>query len=869
MAPVGSQRKGEHRSDPSLRAVIDDLDALADAEPQLAAERARELLDKHGDDDSVLVANCERVLAAAAVRTADVASAEGHIARAIDAARPLGDDTLHGRVLLTATAVAATGGDFDRALRTVDCARELLSEEHLVRADLQRATVLMVANRDDEAIEIFVEVLTSGRLRRESDRSKLRFNLGTLLLRRGRASASIEHLDTARQAYRADGNRDLATACSLHLAEAYSRLGDHAAVFELHRQLEGDEALSASDPRSLLDLGRVLLGAGLFDEARRSIDRAARIVEASPTSEVSLQIGLADARLRRRTGDPSAAEVARATLRDAERMGDEVMQVRSTVELVAAGAREPSDAEILITAAGRFRSLGLNREAVDAEILAMDLVRLDPDRARSVAERIDPIEVDAATPVERAQLQHRRALLACSRGEFGEARRHAAVALRGLEQARARLGSSELRVAAADRAPELAQLGVDLAVRSGRPRDVLEWAERQRAASVRFSQPEGGVDAMPELDEHRKAGDDRERRASVERRINARTRMRRTSATVQRTYSASEIRATLPPGATLLEYVIVGDDVVAVTATPSGTRLEALAIDVATLEDAIGKILYGLRRSSVTTGRSAENASRMVDALAGRLDEWLLPAALVDDGEVVVVPCGPLHSLPWSALPRLREREVSIAPSAHAWVRAARRWDERPGVLVVSGPGLPEAAAEVDDVTAAWTGRAVAMPMATTSGLASTLDDVRLVHIAAHGRFRTDSPQFSSLELADGGFTVLDLDALAALPSIVVLSACELGSVDVRIGDDLLGFPAALLARGVRSLVAALVPVEDGASRTFSRLVHHRLAEGACVASAVRSARVEMWDAGPSHRAAAASYSCFGAAGPPTNVGTV
>ena len=53
-----------------------------------------------------------------------------------------------------------------------------------------------------------------------------------------------------------------------------------------------------------------------------------------------------------------------------------------------------------------------------------------------------------------------------------------------MEQQRATLGATELRVHVASHAGDVATLGIQLAVRSGSPRKVLDWAERWRAGAL-------------------------------------------------------------------------------------------------------------------------------------------------------------------------------------------------------------------------------------------------------------------------------------------------------------------------------------------------------------------------------------------------
>lgn len=61
-----------------------------------------------------------------------------------------------------------------------------------------------------------------------------------------------------------------------------------------------------------------------------------------------------------------------------------------------------------------------------------------------------------------------------------------------------------------------------------------------------------------------------------------------------------------------------------------------------------------------------------------------------------------------------------------------------------------------------------------------------VVHIACHGTFRTDTPMFSALRLADGQLVVYDFEPLDRLPEVVVMSACSVANskaVQGGVGD--------------------------------------------------------------------------------------
>lgn len=89
------------------------------------------------------------------------------------------------------------------------------------------------------------------------------------------------------------------------------------------------------------------------------------------------------------------------------------------------------------------------------------------------------------------------------------------------------------------------------------------------------------------------------------------------------------------------------------------------------------------------------------------------------------------------------------------------------------------------------------------------LSEASVIHLACHGDLRSDEPLASSL-LLGGRMMLSDLLERDLRPgTTVVLSACELGSITGELPDEQLGFPAALLAMGARSVIGALWPVPD------------------------------------------------------------
>jgi CHAT domain-containing protein len=144
---------------------------------------------------------------------------------------------------------------------------------------------------------------------------------------------------------------------------------------------------------------------------------------------------------------------------------------------------------------------------------------------------------------------------------------------------------------------------------------------------------------------------------------------------------------------------------------------------------------------------------------------------------------------------------------------------------------------------------------ATVEATLAALDGATLAHIACHGRFRSDSPLFSSLELADGPLTALDIQGLRRAPDVLVLSACDVALSERHPGDELLGLSAALLASGTRTIIASVVPVPDAAARRLMLAFHRRLAGGASPASALADAQAGL----RADQQALAGFLCLGA----------
>ncbi|HZB51927.1 MAG TPA: CHAT domain-containing protein, partial [Mycobacteriales bacterium] len=443
------------------------------------------------------------------------------------------------------------------------------------------------------------------------------------------------------------------------------------------------------------------------------------------------------------------------------------------------------------------------------------------------------------------------------------------------------LGSLDLRAGVAGHVADLTSLGIRLALDAGDPAGVLRWSELGRGLTL-HTRPAPPTDdteladllsqlrkVLTELREATTGGADPRpllrRQAQIEESVRALGRSGRGAAGPGLgPPTPAVLRQALGDG-TLLSYVDCDGELHGVSVRRGRTVTARLA-PTADLKVEIEALLAGLRRLSRPFGPAAMLAQRqtVLERTAARLEELLLrPLGLVDAGPVVVVPAGPLHSLPWAVLPTLAGRPLTVTPSAALWSQAqAQRRPPAPGgagrVALVGGPDLPGATAEITDLAGALPGStALTGAAATATAALAAMDGAAVAHVACHGDFRPENPLFSALRLADGPVTGYDLQRLRRVPTTVVLSACDAGRTAVTPGEGLLGLSAALLSLGARTLVAPLVPVPDETTRILMLAFHSLLAAGEPADVALASAGDALGD-GPAAYVTASAFVCLG-----------
>ena len=659
------------------------------------------------------------------------------------------------------------------------------------------------------------------------------------------------------EAIYAVGNRALAARAAGDLPDALAFLDAATARFR---------RLNVPNIALRIDRCTVLLAAGMTVDALAEAGDSVREIEQIrgwATKKAELLLMAAHCALA--AGRPQAAEDwAQAAYRLFRSQRSAWWQAHAARVLAEARyragpphAKAPALLRQAKQAAARLDALGAS-DAVQAHLLAGRI-------ALSLGRHDDAEHHLAAV----ARTRRRGPALARVGGWLGEALRAEAAGRPGqmlaacrqglgvLDQHRLTLGASELRAQATVHGAELAILAQRHAATARRPRLLLDWTERWRATAYAVPPVRPPTDAelgaslaalrsvTRQLEERQ--GDGRpigflaREQQRLEKAVRAGALRVHGAEDIRRaTFRTADLLDDLGP-ARLVEIVDIDGDLHVLVCAQGKVRQFAAghASDAAKAADFARFALRRLARNH--PGADPASPLAILEKAGPALQEALLGKAVryLGDGPVIIVPTGKLHPIPWSLLPVLQDRVISVAPSATAWMRAHRApGPDHHHVTLARGPGLASAGAEVPELAKLYDDVTVLEDAgATADKVLSALDGAWLAHIAAHGIFRADSPLFSSLRMHDGPLTVYDFERLNRAPYRLVLSSCDSGVLAPAGANELLGLVSSLLPLGTAGIIAAIVPLNDQAVAPLMVDLHRHLRDGLTLAESIYRVR--------------------------------
>ncbi|SDC51849.1 CHAT domain-containing protein [Actinokineospora iranica] len=765
---------------------------------------------------------------------------------------------LTARLLGTLAAAEVALGNTGEALRLLDHADDVAAPEDRALMLSQRALVSVLVGRMDDALAHFDDAIAV--LRRGEDRAALArvlLNRGMLHQIAGRVRLALADLD---QCARIGGSLGAVDGMPRTVAKAvHGRgqcrvlTGDIPAAL---RDFDIAAAVYADQGEGMLvvlaaDRARALLAAGLPSEAATELDAALRRFPRLRMTQEHAEAELTMARANLAAGyHADARRWAARARRRFRRRGNHTWAAVAELTMLRAdfdgGRRTAGIARGAARLAERLRTLGLRIDAEAAALLAArtTIALGDLTEARALLAGRDrpgaPLEVRLLRRIALAEL-------GAAAGDRATTFAHARRGLALLRDHRGRFGSLDLQTGTTSLGGELASAGLAAALDSGSPEVVYRWLERTRAQAFRFRPvrtpaDEQTVDAVAELRHHARQARAAElagshdpvaqrRCTQLEREIRARGW--RVDGTGELTTEASfgELTAELAASdSVLVSYLTDGSRLLAQVVGDGRAALLRLG-DPAAVHEAIARLRSDL---DAACGRWLPTGLRQAIDLSIRhqvatLTEHLLDPLLdlVGDHNLVLAPTRGLSAVPWNLLDPLRGRPVTVTPSPSTWVTAHRAPRPSGPVLLVGGPNLDHATDEVDRLAEIYPDATVLDgPYATVEATLKDIDHRGLAHFACHGHHEQENVLFSRLDLVDGPLMAYDVHQLAAVPEHVVLSSCDTGRAVVRAGDEILGFTAALLYSGSRTVVSAVARVDDTAVVEVMTAYHRAIARG-------------------------------------------
>ncbi|HET8960603.1 CHAT domain-containing protein [Nocardioides sp.] len=680
-------------------------------------------------------------------------------------------------------------------------------------------------------------------------------NRGNVHLQRGDAQAAIADFAAARDHFSRAGGGEVWQAKVEHNL-GYARLlnGDIVGALQMIDAAAPVLAAQSAAYRATVeqDRAQIMTAAGRPREAIRALETAAKAYGSRRlrTFQADCELTLAWTLLRE---DPARARVvARQAARHYRSQQSPVPALRAeaaaTVAEISAGGRTPALVRRAEELSQELRRSSHRRDAVLLELQAAR-VEIDRNQLDDAAARIRRVRVDDRAPVATRLLSREvRAELARARGDRRRAGDHVRAGLADLHEWQSTFGSLDLQSTLVGHGRGLAMQGLRLALDDGRPTLAFEWSERARALVSRVApvRPPADAQVAGDLAELRllqsgvggTATGETQRMAELRARIRQRSWYGEGGGSVGEPAAMEDVQASLATcDAALVAHLVVDDRVSALVVTADDARLVEIG-RTTTVRDRLDAIASDLtmaaaHRLGPLAGPIRSSLRARLDAAADELVRPLLP--LIGGRRVVLTPSGALAGAPWSLMPGLAGRPVTVPTSATRWIEQ-RRSPAPPlrSVGLVAGPHLARAEEEVRRAAAEWAVTQVRSgPDATAAEVSALAARVDVLHLAGHGRHQGENPLFAAVELADGPWFGYDIDLLPATPSTVVLSACELGRASVRSGEESVGMTAAWLHAGARTVLSSPVVIADDVACEALAHWHALLARGQSPADAL------------------------------------
>jgi len=315
--------------------------------------------------------------------------------------------------------------------------------------------------------------------------------------------------------------------------------------------------------------------------------------------------------------------------------------------------------------------------------------------------------------------------------------------------------------------------------------------------------------------------------------------------------NASLLQDPLPPNAVALEYVVRPNSVIVWEVVGTTVRRHEVAIARAELA------------GIVRTFRAELQHGQWNGTAGVRLSRLLLPPQIVlpPQGLLVLVPDGPLHDVPFAALPVPHSSEPLVArvtpvvtPSLTVYgtlvTRAAQRRSGRALLVGASAalpdlklPALPGTREEIRRIA-----NVLDDPMllqdstGTAASVIAALPDHPIIHLSGHARIDPERPSRSEFFLhpSDGRRSIDSHDlwnVTLRTGTVVVLAGCDTAAGARVSGEGSMSLARSFIAAGAAGVAGSLWRLDDDSVVPLLVDLHMELAGNRSLASALTSAQ--------------------------------
>ncbi len=722
----------------------------------------------------------------------------------------------------------------------------------LTMADNSLANTYAELNDFHRAEEFYASALANARSEgMRVTEAEIEASMGRLALFRGRFDDALRLLEFSRQKYETLGMPHQTAIAELEIADTYLELNlidEAAAIYERVAETLKRLKLRGEEARARANFGKAALHRNEYRKAENELGKAAALfsAEKDPTgaagaklTEAELEIGRNDLRQ------------ALKLIRDAERLLKRGENGR--LKLFAAWLRGETlrllgDVPRAERVLGETLDEALRNEQSNLAIACLKslgdaVVKSDPKLAKGRYRRaVRLIEsLRAPLPAEEFQMAFLADKLAPyqSLAKIHIAENDLPNAFRMIEKARARTLVDALNADGENGVAGDSKLSETLAGL----REELNWFYS------RLNRAE--ADSLAEIQREIRR---RERSiANVARQIGSTGTGRTSKGPAD--FDLRRLQASVGPDRALIEFVEFDNIISAFVLKNDGleyfpdltTRDEVLAL-LEGLQFQFGALRYGTAHLAAFVPQLKSRADNYLSKLFDLLFAPLETA--VGARNLIVVPVGPVHYVPFHALRRERylieDREVVYAPGAAVWEHLNSKPFPRPKNALLVGfadESIPLVEKEIGILSGILANSESLTGSAAGFGaFAEKSPGFDILHLACHGQFRPDNPMFSSLSLADGFVTVRDLCARRLRASVVTLSACETGLNTISAGEEILGLARGFLSAGAQNLVLSLWTVNDSAAAGLMTSFYENFLRGNGVAASLRLAQLRFID---------------------------